>query len=109
MKKAIVLILITSANLFTSCASSKVLTSCIGYTKTELYLKLGKPTSVNSDGHGGQIIIYDSTTIIESSPDVVYDKNYTGVSYTTSHNTSYTRGRIFFINADSIVYSSIKL
>ncbi len=80
-----------------------LMNTSIGWTKAELYQKLGPANEITDDGQGGSILIYTST-IVQQSAGTVYQL-YGQTYYTAPQNTSYDREVMFFINSSGTIYS----
>jgi hypothetical protein len=79
--------------------------SYVGHPKSELYLRWGPPTSVTSDGNGGEILIYESYVSQGQIPGSAYNNGYGGVSYTAPQQRGYTKTRMFYVDKDGIIYT----
>lgn len=66
----------------------KSMDSWIGYTKKQLILKKGPPTSITSDGDKGEVLVYEDLRRAVIS----------GTYLTVVHRT------MFYVNSDGIIY-----
>ncbi|MEJ0106803.1 MAG: hypothetical protein WDO19_31525 [Bacteroidota bacterium] len=88
-----------------SCTSpSKIMSSWVGKTKAELLRSWGPPLSVSGDGQGGEILVYSSTVTLGETPGQTYNNINSGISYTVPKNNQYERTRMFFVNANNVIY-----
>lgn len=108
----IVLILVGAAG----CTSiSQTMQAWVGHPFSALIAAWGPPDKTLSDGRGGQIVIYTHTARYVEPPisTTTYEQNTTEESETEQSTTVYnpevvevyTSYRMFFINADGIIYS----
>jgi hypothetical protein len=105
MKKAIYLLLFLSTFILTGCVTqSKIMASWVGKTKAELYQKLGIPTTIKSDGQGGEILIYTYIYTGQDQVQINYNQ-YGGITYTAPANRDYTKAKMFYINSSGVIYS----
>jgi len=116
MKNTFTAIILILVFLFSSCDAymesqgytnkqkfTDLMNTSIGWTKAELYQKLGPANQITDDGQGGSILIY-TQTIVQQSTGTVYQlcgQTY----YTLPQNTSYDREVMFFINSSGTIYS----
>lgn len=108
----IVLILVGAAG----CTSiSETMQKWVGHHFSELIAAWGPPDQTFSDGRGGQIFIYTRTTrwVQPATSTTTYEQNTTHGATTGQSTTvynpavvqEYTSYRMFWINADGIIYS----
>ncbi len=108
----IVLILVGAAG----CTSiSETMQKWVGHHFSELIAAWGPPDKTLSDGKGGQIFIYAHTAryVQPATSTTTYEQNSTKGTVTGQSTTvyspevvqEYTSYRMFFINADGIIYS----
>ncbi len=87
----------------------------VGHHYSELIAAWGPPDQTFSDGHGGQIYIYTRTVrwVSPATSTTTYQQNVTHGTVTGQSTTvynpavtqEYTSYRMFWINADGIIYS----
>ena len=83
---------------------SKAMNSWVGSHYSDMMLKWGPPTYSTSDGKGGQILVYQYDRNGGSIPGYATKIGKT-IFYTAPQNISYTAERMFWVNADGIIYS----
>lgn len=98
---AVVLVALLSGG----CAStSKTMQSWMGIHQSNLILQWGPPTRSAPDGAGGTILIYEFDRYLGQVPGRAV-RNFDGsVSYTAPESTGYVAVRMFWVNANGILY-----
>ena len=94
---------------------SKTMQAWVGHHYSELIAAWGPPDRTFSDGRGGQIFIYTRTVrwVQPATSTTTYQENISHGSVTGQSTTvynpevvqEYTNYRMFWINADGIIYS----
>lgn len=90
------------------CASlspGKSMSSWMGSPQSSLIMSWGPPTRSTSDGAGGTILIYEYGRNTGQIPGQAV-RNFDGsVSYTAPQATGYIASRMFWVDAQGMIYS----
>lgn len=78
--------------------------SWIGHTKPELLRAWGPPSSVSSDGQGGEILIFNRSMSFPLAPGTAQSDGLGGVLFTLPQNPVVTRSRMFYVNSSGKIY-----
>jgi hypothetical protein len=107
IKKAFFISVFLAVGILISCTPSNSMASWIGHPQSELYQSWGPPSNITSDGNGGQILIYASISSYQTPGQINTNSygNSTHTTYTAPQINSYQRTRMFYVNADGIIYS----
>lgn len=92
--------------LLAACASSieKKMTFWVGHHQAELIASWGPPSRTASDGKGGSILIYEKYVNLGQAPGKATADSAGNVKYTAPTQQGYTRTRMFYVNANGIIY-----
>ncbi len=95
-------ILVSSVLATLGCASvNSQMQSWVGHHQSELIASWGPPDRTASDGNGGVVLIYGSYRDFGQTPGKVYSDG----SYTAPRANGYYATRMFYVNADGVIYS----
>lgn len=91
--------------LFYSCSPSitEIMNSWIGHSKQELIMSFGIPSRIESDGAGGEIVVFAQQVYQAPSNSTIYTNSG---SSSTVHNAGYNYWsyKMFFINKEGKIY-----
>ena len=79
--------------------------SWMGNHQGSLIDSWGPPDRITDDGRGGRILIWEKYVRTGQTPGRWGTNWFGGRVYTAPVEQSYTRSRMFWVNADGIVYS----
>ena len=92
--------------LVAACVSpDEVMGSWQGRHQSELIMSWGPPMRTASDGNGGTVLIYESYANLGQSPGQARTDYFGNVTYTAPQQRGYSRSRMFYVNADGIIYA----
>ena len=106
MRRAVLGVLIVVC--LAGCASltpSKAMQSWVGQQYGDMMLKWGPPTRTAPDGRGGQIVIYEYNRDMGQTPGRAVRNPDGSVSYTAPQSNGYVATRMFWVNADGVIYN----
>jgi hypothetical protein len=83
----------------------KAMNSWLGSKKSTLILQWGPPTRTQSDGDGGQILIYDSSPMsFQEKPGRIYRNQNGSIGYTSPTSSTVVRMRMFYVRENGQIY-----
>lgn len=89
---------------YCSCGPSltEIMNSWIGHSKQELIMSFGIPSRIESDGAGGEIVVFAQQIYQAPSNNTIYTEG----GSSTVHNSGYNfwAYKLFFINKEGKVY-----
>ncbi len=104
------IIICSLAGCVTSSKMNEVMSSWMGHNVNDLIASWGPPSTVLSDGNGGQILAYDQSrqfvTQGSSSTTVNYIGNMAFANTTSSPGSviNIRRSRIFWVDSNGLIY-----
>ena len=109
--KAILFLTVCALTVLTSCKTTSFATkekeamdSWMGSQKSALILSWGPPTRTESDGNGGEILVYDKAINLGQTAGTVYNNGYGGVNYTSPTSNTVVRMRMFYVDSTGKIY-----
>lgn len=98
--KKISTILLTACVVISACMARRtqqMMDACMGQNKAYVIYNMGPPSSVSTDGQGGEVLVYATQSVVYTPPG-----GYPmGVP---QHNRVYWNYKMFYVNNQGIVY-----